>query len=215
MTHNERVRARVDAFEARLRGKLNAGGVEAVSAQDDELPTESVEPAPPRVCRGCGCTDDCACITDDGPCAWKARYADNTGMCSACVAPLPAAAARPAPRPPVPALVYYIPAAGRVELYFPTLRKCEIFNIIDGGIPTLTDLKLAALTIAGQDRTIQIEFRVPQDSELADPPAETAIGVPGYCAPGFGNFHRGYVRSAKPRLPGSGPVQCPARWFHP
>lgn len=214
MTHNERVRARVDAFEARLRGKLNSGGDEAVGSQEEESTTESVEPAPPRVCRGCGCTDDSACVTDHGPCAWKARYADNTGICSACAPALPEAAAKPAPRPPVPALVYYIPAAGSVELYFPTLRKCEVFDIIEGQIPTLADLNQAALNLAGQDRTVHIEFRVPRDSELADPAKGGAGGdIAGYCTPVFGRFHRGFVRSAGPRLPGTVPVPCPTRWF--
>lgn len=53
-----------------------------------------------RTCRGCGCTDNNACMTDDGPCSWvlmdvdcEAREAGrqpttearpHTGICSAC-----------------------------------------------------------------------------------------------------------------------------------
>ena len=38
----------------------------------------------PRVCRGCGCTDDDACLTGAGPCGWAAVYDDDTGVCTAC-----------------------------------------------------------------------------------------------------------------------------------
>jgi hypothetical protein len=34
---------------------------------------------PARTCRVCGCTDDRACVTDDGPCHWVAP-----DLCSAC-----------------------------------------------------------------------------------------------------------------------------------
>lgn len=38
-----------------------------------------------RICRGCGCDDDHACITDNGPCAWVLLDIDSpTGICSAC-----------------------------------------------------------------------------------------------------------------------------------
>ena len=30
-----------------------------------------------RTCRGCGCDDDHACITDDGPCAWALLDVDS------------------------------------------------------------------------------------------------------------------------------------------
>ena len=40
-----------------------------------------------RVCRGCGCTDYAACSTVLGPCSWRARFDDNTGICSACPMP--------------------------------------------------------------------------------------------------------------------------------
>ena len=32
-----------------------------------------------RACRVCGCTQDHACVTDDGPCAWV-----EADLCSAC-----------------------------------------------------------------------------------------------------------------------------------
>lgn len=36
-------------------------------------------------CRGCGCTDDNACITEHGPCAWVLLDVETlTGVCSAC-----------------------------------------------------------------------------------------------------------------------------------
>lgn len=41
-----------------------------------------------RVCRRCGCTDNAACLTAVGPCAWTVKYADNTGICSACPVPV-------------------------------------------------------------------------------------------------------------------------------
>jgi hypothetical protein len=31
------------------------------------------------ICRECGCTEDLACMTDDGPCHWV-----EPGLCSAC-----------------------------------------------------------------------------------------------------------------------------------
>lgn len=37
-----------------------------------------------RVCQVCGCTDDNACDTPAGPCAWWVTYDDNTGVCTAC-----------------------------------------------------------------------------------------------------------------------------------
>jgi hypothetical protein len=38
-----------------------------------------------RTCRGCGCDDDHACITDTGPCAWVLLDVDGpTGVCTAC-----------------------------------------------------------------------------------------------------------------------------------
>jgi hypothetical protein len=39
----------------------------------------------PRVCRGCGCTDNVACDTVLGPCTWVETYDDNTGICTGCV----------------------------------------------------------------------------------------------------------------------------------
>jgi hypothetical protein len=36
-------------------------------------------------CRGCGCDDDHACVTREGPCAWVLLDIDMpTGVCSAC-----------------------------------------------------------------------------------------------------------------------------------
>ena len=38
-----------------------------------------------RTCRGCGCDDNHACITEDGPCAWVLLdIGSPTGVCSAC-----------------------------------------------------------------------------------------------------------------------------------
>jgi hypothetical protein len=38
-----------------------------------------------RICRGCGCTDDRACITPAGPCAWVLMDVEiPTGVCSVC-----------------------------------------------------------------------------------------------------------------------------------
>lgn len=37
-----------------------------------------------RICQLCGCTDDKACDTPTGPCAWWVTYDDNTGVCTAC-----------------------------------------------------------------------------------------------------------------------------------
>ena len=34
-----------------------------------------------RICTECGCTDDFACISSDGPCAWSANRSD---VCTAC-----------------------------------------------------------------------------------------------------------------------------------
>jgi hypothetical protein len=38
-----------------------------------------------RACRTCGCTDNNACMTDDGPCWWV-----EPDLCSACVVQHPA-----------------------------------------------------------------------------------------------------------------------------
>lgn len=38
----------------------------------------------PRVCRRCGCTDDDACLTALGPCAWLTVFNGETGVCTAC-----------------------------------------------------------------------------------------------------------------------------------
>jgi hypothetical protein len=36
-------------------------------------------------CRYCGCTDLQACMTaSGGPCCWRVKYRDGTGLCSAC-----------------------------------------------------------------------------------------------------------------------------------
>jgi hypothetical protein len=38
-----------------------------------------------RTCRGCGCDDNHACVTDAGPCSWALLDVDDdTGICSAC-----------------------------------------------------------------------------------------------------------------------------------
>lgn len=37
------------------------------------------------VCRGCGCDDNHACVTDEGPCSWALLDLDGTtGVCSVC-----------------------------------------------------------------------------------------------------------------------------------
>jgi hypothetical protein len=35
-----------------------------------------------KICIDCGCTDDRACMTDDGPCYWAS---EDPPICSACV----------------------------------------------------------------------------------------------------------------------------------
>lgn len=38
-------------------------------------------------CRGCGCDDDHACVTAEGPCEWVVLDIEMaTGVCSACAA---------------------------------------------------------------------------------------------------------------------------------
>lgn len=38
-----------------------------------------------RICRGCGCTDDHACATEDGPCSWVLLDIPTpSGFCSSC-----------------------------------------------------------------------------------------------------------------------------------
>jgi len=39
-------------------------------------------------CIGCGCTEDAACVTTDGPCAWDVEFSIMAGVpiCTACVA---------------------------------------------------------------------------------------------------------------------------------
>lgn len=40
---------------------------------------------PLRTCRGCGCDDDHACVTEQGPCAWfLLDVALPSGICTAC-----------------------------------------------------------------------------------------------------------------------------------
>lgn len=41
----------------------------------------------PSLCRGCGCTDDNACVVRGVPCCWILLDVDTpTGICSACAA---------------------------------------------------------------------------------------------------------------------------------
>ena len=36
-------------------------------------------------CIGCGCTDMCACVSEDGPCYWlRVDYSRGVGVCSRC-----------------------------------------------------------------------------------------------------------------------------------
>lgn len=46
----------------------------------------SLMPQPERrICRGCGCTDHRACVTDAGPCHWVLLDVETpSGICSAC-----------------------------------------------------------------------------------------------------------------------------------
>lgn len=37
-----------------------------------------------HTCIKCGCTDSRACVTNGEACHWSAKYADGTGLCSAC-----------------------------------------------------------------------------------------------------------------------------------
>jgi hypothetical protein len=38
-----------------------------------------------RMCRGCGCTENDACVTEDGPCSWLLFDIETpTGFCTAC-----------------------------------------------------------------------------------------------------------------------------------
>ena len=46
-----------------------------------------------KVCKICGCTDDNACITEEGPCSW-AFNTQGGPVCSACVFELPKDPAR-------------------------------------------------------------------------------------------------------------------------
>ena len=75
--------------EARVALRLNM-------AEDDELPFSTSTAAPrralndaialvdlpvPRVCRGCACSENDACVDDHGACAWSLRHPD---LCTAC-----------------------------------------------------------------------------------------------------------------------------------
>jgi len=42
-----------------------------------------------RICEGCGCSEQRACITADGPCRWVSL---EPPLCSACARALPAGA---------------------------------------------------------------------------------------------------------------------------
>jgi hypothetical protein len=38
-----------------------------------------------RTCRGCGCDDSRACLTDEGPCSWfMVDVGQPTGICTVC-----------------------------------------------------------------------------------------------------------------------------------
>lgn len=49
---------------------------------DPEAHSEMVHDGP--ACRLCGCTDDNACLTVDGPCYWLPEGAVGQPLCSAC-----------------------------------------------------------------------------------------------------------------------------------
>jgi hypothetical protein len=54
------------------------GGVMAL--RYGKIPTSTI-----YTCRGCGCDDMNACVTDDGPCAWVLLDVETpTGVCSCC-----------------------------------------------------------------------------------------------------------------------------------
>lgn len=58
-----------------------------VGADGRPLAPPAVVSAALRACIGCGCTDEHACVSEDGePCAWYVHVGDDAGLCSACVA---------------------------------------------------------------------------------------------------------------------------------
>lgn len=50
-----------------------------IASPTDAGRTEMADTAEGDRCRRCGCTDDRACATEDGPCSWA-----EPGLCSAC-----------------------------------------------------------------------------------------------------------------------------------
>lgn len=74
----------VSAFSVRIEGEssLAASVIASAFAAFAGAASRAIQdfPAPP-VCRGCGCTDDRACVTLDGtPCLWV-----EPDLCSACL----------------------------------------------------------------------------------------------------------------------------------
>lgn len=117
------------------------------------------------------------------------------------------------PSADITALVYYIPAAGMVELYLPALSTCAPFDIRHDAIPTKDHLRETAQQAAGK-RRVRLEFRPPREEELGDAPSANPLtGTVGYGVPGFGHILPGWVRTATPRLPGTAAVSCPPSWF--
>lgn len=127
----------------------------------------------------------------------------------------------------ITAIVYYMPAAASIELYIPSIRSCAPYDLRHGGdLPThrqLLDCAEERLTQHYEARKslrpagrVELQFRVPHEDELVDeaPPTPYAVtGSFGYGVPGFGHIASGFIRTATPRRPGTGPVPCPELWF--
>lgn len=126
----------------------------------------------------------------------------------------------------ITAIVYYMPAAASIELYIPSIRSCAPYDLRRGGaLPTRRQLSDCAEERLAQHYEarksprpagrVELQFRVPHDDELVDevPPTSNLVSAFGYGVPGFGHIASGFIRTAAPRRPGTGPVPCPDRWF--
>ena len=65
-------------FNALQSAVKKAGCTYDVKPVYDEMLREAL--ADQRICRVCGCTNECACMTESGPCWWV-----EEDLCSACV----------------------------------------------------------------------------------------------------------------------------------
>ncbi|SHU69405.1 Uncharacterised protein [Mycobacteroides abscessus subsp. abscessus] len=123
----------------------------------------------------------------------------------------------------IEALVYHIPAAKTIEVYMPTIRWCTPIHLHTTGIPTRDELLATAQEMADRHfarlghpqppARVRLAFRVPNEGEMQEPAPPTLAGRVGYGVYGFGHIDPGYIRSTKPRPPGSEPVPCPSSWF--